>query len=123
MTQSKLELLTVAQLVERFIEIGVAQDNALLENAISRFNRLFDQKTSVLQELKSRAGDQRRALMKLYNHENLQVRLNAVKATLALEPTQARAALQAIADSKRYPQAGDAGMSLWNLDQGIYKPT
>ena len=24
--------------------------------------------------------------------------------------------------SKQYPQAGEAGMFLWNLDRGIFKP-
>jgi hypothetical protein len=35
----------------------------------------------------------------------------------------ARAALQAYADSQHYPQAGYAGMSVSNLDRGIFKPT
>jgi hypothetical protein len=38
-------------------------------------------------------------------------------------PEAARALLQKIAGSKEYPQAGDAGMSLWNLDRGVFKPT
>jgi Domain of unknown function (DUF2019) len=74
-------------------------------------------------ELKARAGDQRRELLSLYSHPNAQVRLNAIKATLAVAPELARRALQAIADSREYPQAGDAGMSLWNLERGIFKPT
>jgi len=49
--------------------------------------------------------------------------LKAVKATLAVAPEAARQELQAIADSREYPQAGEAGMSLWNLDRGIFKPT
>jgi hypothetical protein len=28
----------------------------------------------------------------------------------------------AIAVSRRYPQAGDAGMSLWDLDEGNFAP-
>jgi hypothetical protein len=30
---------------------------------------------------------------------------------------------EAIANSQHYPQAGDAGMSIVNLERGIYKPT
>ena len=78
---------------------------------------------AVEDELKARDGDQRRELLSLYNHPNAQVRLNAVKATLAVAPEPARRALQAIADSREYPQAGDAGMSIWNLERGIFKPT
>ncbi len=123
MTPSLLKQKSVDELVARFVEIGVAQDKALLRNAISEFNRLFDEKTAILSELKSRHGDQRQVLLQLYDHPNMQVRLNAVKATLALAPQAARAKLQEIADSNQFPQAGDAGMSLLNLDRGIYKPT
>jgi hypothetical protein len=34
-----------------------------------------------------------------------------------------RRMLQTIADSNWMPQAGDAGMSLSNLDRGVFKPT
>jgi hypothetical protein len=123
MKRIKLQDLTVDQLVERFVEIGLDQDRALLENDVGGFNRLFDQMQVVNQELKSRAGDQRRALLSLYKHPNLQVRLKAAKTTLAIAPQAARDVLEAIKDSKMQPQALDAGMSLRNLDQGIYKPT
>ena len=57
-------------------------------------------------------GDQRHALLSLYDHPNLQVRLKAVKNSLALAPQEGRRVLQAIADSREYPQAGEAGMSI-----------
>ena len=123
MKQPNLDKTSVDQLVERFVQICVAQDNALLGNELGKFNQLFAQMRAVTDELKRRPGDQRSALLALYQHPNPQVRLKAVKATLAVAPETARAALQAIADSKQYPQAGEAGMSLWNLDRGIYKPT
>jgi hypothetical protein len=123
MKQMKLEEMTVDQLVERFVEIGLDQDRALLENDVGGFNRLFDQMQAVNQELKSRTGDQRRALLSLYKHPNLQVRLKAAMTTLAIAPQAARDVLEAIKASKQQPQALDAGMSLRNLDQGIYKPT
>ncbi len=53
----------------------------------------------------------------------MQVRVNAAKATLAVAPQQARQMLQAIADSQWQPQAGDAGMCLWNLDRGVFVPS
>ena len=123
MTKPRLSDLTVEQLVARFVEIGLAQDKALLYDEIGKFNRLFDEKQGVVDELKSRSGDQRHALLALYDHPNLQVRLNAVKNSLALAPEEGRRVLQAMADSRRYPQAGDAGMTLWALDEGIFKPT
>jgi hypothetical protein len=51
------------------------------------------------------------------------VRVKAVKATLAVAPREARRMLEMIAKSREYPQAGEAGMSLRALDEGIFKPT
>lgn len=115
--------MTVEQLVERFTALALAQDEALLDDEISKFNRLFDRMTAIHDELKSRPNDQRRALLALYSHPNMHVRLKAAKATMAAAPTQARRMLEEIEASKEYPQAGDAGMSLINLDRGIWKPT
>ncbi len=123
MRPEHLRASTVNELVDRFKEIGLAQDEALLHDEISKFNRLYDEKVAITEELKVRPGDQRRALLSLYTHANAQVRLNAAKATLAVAPLEARLALQKLANSHEYPQSGDAGMSLVNLDRGIFKPT
>ena len=89
MTPIKLDNLTVEQLVERFTSITLDQDRALRSGNHGRFNRLFDDMEAVKQELKTRDGDQRRALLPLYNHPNPQVRLKAAKATLAVAPETA----------------------------------
>jgi hypothetical protein len=123
MTANRLQDMTIAELVGRFIEIGLSQDEALLDDEIGKFNRLFDQMQAVVEELKARDGDQRRALLGLYEHPNMQVRLKAVKNTLAVAPLAAREALEEIASSQHFPQAGEAGMSLDNLDRGVFKPT
>jgi hypothetical protein len=73
-------------------------------------------------ELRRRGREARLALLRLYDHPNMQVRLNAAKRTLGIAPDAARRVLQAISDSKWQPQAMDAGMSLWNLDRGVFKP-
>jgi hypothetical protein len=49
--------------------------------------------------------------------------MKAALSTLALEPKKARMVLEAISLSQRQPQALQAGMSLWNLDRGVFKPT
>jgi hypothetical protein len=77
----------------------------------------------ITEELKSRPGDQRSALLRLFDHPNIQARLMAAKLTLAVAPAAARQMLQDIQDSKQYPQAGNSGMSLWALERGIFKPT
>jgi hypothetical protein len=113
---------TVDELVERFVNLCVAQDRELLRGDIARVNRLFDDIEAVKQELKARPGDQRRALIPLYQHENMQVRLKAAKATLAIAPVAARQELEDIKASNWSPQSSDASSSLWNLDRGIFKP-
>lgn len=119
----KLGTATVDELVETFVSLCIAQDRELLRGDVPAINRLFDQIEVVKQELKSRPGDQRGALVPLYQHDNMQVRLKAAKATLAVAPEAARKALVEIKATGWQPQAGDAGMSLWNLDRGVFKPT
>jgi hypothetical protein len=101
----------------------VEQDLAIRKGNNAKFNRLFGQMEAVEEELKKRDGDQRYALTLLYGHANVQVRLAAAKATLAVAPEAARNAIEAIANSRDSPQAGDAGMTLINLERGIFKPT
>jgi hypothetical protein len=113
--------MTVDELVERFAALAFGQDQA--EDDIPKFTRLFWQMEAVEEELKSREGDRRRALMHLYEHRNAQVRLCAAKATLAVAPKEARELIEGIAASHELPQAGEAGMTLRNLDRGIFKPT
>ena len=114
--------MSVADLVELFAKIVVAQDAALLGGENTKFNRLFSKMMEVSNELKKRDGDQRTELTRLFVYPNMQVRLQAAKLTLTVAPAEARAQLQAIADSDWFPQAGDAGMSLLNLDRGVFKP-
>jgi hypothetical protein len=123
MSKITLSGMTTDDLVARFAEIGRAQDRALLGGETAKFNRLFSQMTDVSNELKSRPGDARRALVTLYSYPSTQVQLKAAKHTLAVAPVEARRKIEEIADSKWFPQAGEAGMSLLNLDRGIFKPT
>jgi hypothetical protein len=123
MKRLNLETATVSQLIEHFAEICLDQAQALLYSDIAKFNRLYESMVEVREELKRRPGDERRALVTLYDHENAQVRLQAARASFALAPDAARSVIEAIANSKTRPQAGDAGMTISNLDRGIFKPT
>ena len=115
--------LTIPELVERFTEITLGQYEALLDDDRKMFKQLFEEMRVVLDELKARPGDQRRALRALYSHPNVQVRLKAAKNTIAVAHEEAIEVIKDIANSGHYPQAGEAGMSLWTLEQGIFKPT
>lgn len=122
MKRVRLDQLTDDALVERFAEIGVAQDDAIFHDQNAKFNRLYEQMDAVDRELRSRGRDARLALRKLYSHPNLQTRLQAAKFSLGVAPVEARRVIQQIYDWKIYPQAGDAGMCLSNLDDGTFKP-
>jgi hypothetical protein len=49
--------------------------------------------------------------------------LKAAVSTLALAQMEARQVLEALRDDQEMPQALDAGMTLCNLDRGVFKPT
>lgn len=119
---SALQTASVSELVERFVSSALAQFEAELNSNIRTQNRCVELQMSIAAELKSRPGDQRSSLLSLYEHPNVQVRLNAARLTFAIAPKAARELVQAIVDSKRQPYAMDAGMCLYALDQGIFKP-
>jgi hypothetical protein len=123
MKRPTLKSMTIDQLVRHFEGLALEQDKALLGNEISKVNRIYDRLKDVEDELRGREGDQRGALLALYDHPNPQVRVKAVKATLAVEPDAARRMLKVIAESREFPQAGEAGMSIRALERGIFKPS
>ncbi|MBI4275958.1 MAG: DUF2019 domain-containing protein [Rhizobiales bacterium] len=122
MTRIGLQDMTVEQLVQLFITIALDQDKAIMTNDNAKYNRLYSQMDDVKNELKRRADDQRRALIELYDHPNVQVRLKAAITTLGLAPEAARRVLQIISDRAEFPQAADANGILRALDNGTFVP-
>lgn len=118
-----LKSMPVAALVQRFTDLCLGQYEAELRGELAKENRLIKEMFAVREELKARPGDQRSALLSLYDHPNAQVRLMAAKETLAVAPQEARRMLEVIRATEPPPQGPDAGMCLWTLDQGIFKPT
>jgi hypothetical protein len=123
MKRSSLSDLSIENLVQQFAEIGVAQYKALDADDMPKYNRLFRKLMDIEGELKSRPGDQRTAVVALYGYPNMQVRLNAAKATLAVAPESARQVVETIAASTWAPQCYDARMCLWMIDEGKLIPT
>jgi len=119
MTRTFVRKMTVPELVKRFVSIALDQDKALFNNEIARFNKLYGQMDAVRNELKIRPGDQRSALLPLYVHPNIQVRLKAALTTMDVAPEAAREVFQNIADSRHYPQAADALGALRRLDSAV----
>lgn len=120
MTEEKLAAMNVEQLAQQFLDLTVRQHDAEVASDYQKYNRLFRQMEAVEKELKSRTGDQRRALLPLHNHQRAQVRLMAAIATLAVAPDAARQVLQLISDRDEYPQAADARGIMRELDEGKF---
>lgn len=123
MSSDDMRALTVEQLVDRFIRIALDQDKAITFDDSAAFNRLYSRMELVETELRSRSGDQRRALRPLLDHANAQVRLKAAIVLLAIEPVAARETLQTISDNNEYPQMADARRMMRALDEGRYVPS
>jgi hypothetical protein len=122
MSTNNLRILPVSVLVDRFASLCEAQDLAELRGEYPKFKPQFREMVAIEDELRARPGDQRRALIALLSHRNMQVRLNAALAILALYPGEARAALHRIEESRHYPQAAEAGMTLKALNDGTFTP-
>jgi Domain of unknown function (DUF2019) len=122
MTPIDLSSLTVAGLVERYTCLGVELEKSEAMYDSKQSTVVLRQMWAIEDELKKRPGDQRRALLVLYDHPKMAVRLRAAKATLAVAPQEARKMIEWIASLNWPPQSGDAGMCLWALDKGIFVP-
>jgi Domain of unknown function (DUF2019) len=82
--KTKPEDMTVDQLVDRFAEIGIAKYHAIMGGAVREFNRLYGHVDAIDKELRARSRDARLALLRLYDHANVQVRLKAATRTGAM---------------------------------------
>lgn len=123
MSPQFLKDMPVVELVDQFTEITLRQYDAALFGNITKYNSLVDQMLAVADELKSRPGDQRSALVPLLVHPNRQVRLMAAEFTLALAPVASRQTLQELSDAKVYPQSAYAMGTLRALERGDRKPS
>ena len=112
----------VKDLVAEFVEIGIAQYHAMYVIDNAKYNRLFAKMNRVTKELQEMPGDQRRALLPLLSHSNVQVRLATARTLLALYPDLARSALESIRSSGIEPQNGEAATAIRRLDEGSYIP-
>ena len=123
MKREALASLSTDDLVQQFADACVGQDKAIMSERLATFKKFHAQMKTADQELRRRGRDARLALLTLYDHPNMQVRLQAATFTVALAPDAARQLLHAIARSNWMPQAADARGALRNLDEGVFKPT
>jgi hypothetical protein len=123
MTKDDFNEMTIKQLIDRFIEICLAEYEAIEAEQFTRHNRLFAKMTSIENELKSRPGDARTALIPLLQHPHIHVQLMAAEATPAVALEASRQTLQTIKQMRWHPhQAMEAGSFIRGIDSGEYKP-
>jgi hypothetical protein len=123
MKRASLDELTVEQIRDLFVANRMEQDRAELMGDTHRFRHLFDEMKKLENELRVRPGDQRRILLSLINHPNMEVRLHAALATLPIDRVAARRTLEEIWGSRQFPQAAEAGMTIKALDDGTFIPS
>jgi hypothetical protein len=114
------QVASVQELVERFLSTGLAQYDAARVADTRKYNRLYARMQDIRREFRRREGDQRRALLPLLNHPNVQVRMMAAHTVLTISPDLARKAFESVRDSGIFPQAADASGTLRALDNGTY---
>jgi ribosomal protein L29 len=123
MKPAALAKMSVDELVARFADIARLQYDAILNDRYATYRRLYNEMEAIRQELRVRPDDQRRALLRLLDDKNTQVRLKAAISTLTIEPRRARRILEAIRDGREPYFALDAGMTLRMLDDGSFVPS
>jgi hypothetical protein len=106
-----------------FVANCLEQDDAYWDDGVARMTRLLRELWKIRDELASREGDHRRALLPLLSaKQHPQVRYRAAAATLALAPVEARKTLVEIDEVEEGPRALDVGFLLSQYDQGRYVP-
>jgi hypothetical protein len=110
------------ELVDLFAQNGIEQERVIFKEQVAKYKKVFGQMAAIDAELKRRGAAARLALTRLYEHPNMQVRLQAARLTIAVSPAGARRVLEAIALSGRMPQAADARGKLRDLVEGVTRP-
>ena len=122
MKSAALPELTIDQLIQDFAQLAQQMGTAVLDSETGRFNRMFPRMEAIDRELRSRGREARMALSPLLDDKNRFVRYYAAKYLLGLVPDSARRVIEEIARFKFDALCGDAGMCLYALDKGIFKP-
>ncbi len=121
MNKDKMKIMHDIDLANAFIEIAVAQQEAIDDMHSSKYNRLYDEMKVIEHTLKNRPGDKRSVLIPLLEDRRPQVRLKAAMATLTLTPA-ARDALVLLGQYNFDSQALEAKMMLSALEDGSFVP-
>ena len=122
MKSQKLVDLDNDALVAQFVAAAKQRGLAVLNHEIRKANRIFQIMWDIDLVLRSRGKEARLRLVPLLDDKDRFVRYFAAKKLLGLVPDRARVGIEGIADPKFDALSGDAGMCLYALDEGIFKP-
>ena|SRR5579862_2741837 len=130
MTEDEIRAAAIHDLVARFAELGVEQyqcddDEAWCVDVIKddnpaliHYTRLYREMAAISNELKARGQDARRQLIPLYDHPNVQVRLQAACFSYGVAPEAARKCIEKVRTHPLAYYRLDAGMTIRGLDDG-----
>ena len=117
-----LEVLRTEELIQEFIRIAQERGAAVLDSETRKANRMLSEMQAVDRVLRSRGQQARMALSPLLDNKERFVRYYAAKYLLAAMPGRARQVIEDVAEPKADAICLDAGMCLYALDKGIFKP-
>ena len=123
MKTPNVNALSDSDLMAQFRQHALDMSEVLLDSNIRAENRLVDKMKAIDDELRRRGSSARKALLVLLNDEDLRVRYEAARRSLAVDRDIALKVLREVQASHYMPVAAEAGLTLSHLEQGIFKPT
>lgn len=87
---TKLQRLTLHELVTLFREYALQQESVLLDSNTAAYNGPYDKIEAIADELRSRGMEARRSLLALLDDKNLRVRYAAAVRSLAADRERPR---------------------------------
>lgn len=122
MKNANLSELDTDTLVARFVAATKAMGLAVLDHETQTANRVFQTMWDIDQILRARGRDARLRLLPLLADKDRFVRYYTAKKLLGVVPDRARAVIEGVAEPKYDALSLDAGMCLYALDEGIFRP-
>ena len=121
MTKKSFEHMTIQELIAAYEQIVLEQDQSFRFEKNTKFNKEFKIRVAIVEQLRSRPGDQREALAPLLDRREPWMRICVAEDTYSLDPERSRKYMQTVADYRFDPYKGRAASSLALWDMG-YTP-
>ena len=115
--------LTVDELVSFFASLSEQQYPLTLNDEVKSATRLIRQQNEISKELRRRGIEARLELTKLFDHPNIQVRMNATKWSIGVARESALKVLRQITKEDLGAFRLSAGMTVALVEDGTITPT